>query len=357
MLVPPANFGIAEEGIYRCSKVETLNLSFIETLNLKTVIIIGGQEPSKFFKESFNEQSIEWHLIRMSDFSAAGKPANSGAKIGPDIENKRDEHRKHTSHSKTSSIDSTKSNESYHLTDSDDLMLIKGSCIKRAFQLLLNKQRHNILLVDRTSIIVGILRKIQKWNISSIINEYRLFSGKNRSYFAETFLEILQVIIEQEEEDDIIMEGIQDLELAEYQASFKRLSDYRKLSNTTVVQEEDLDKAIEVPPRLLHIIDEAERRSQLSSQDPNNRAHSTQMTRTSSNLGIFGNRYRLAFNRRERGVYKYYNNFKQEGTEDVLTLQIPRESLLPEWLKFQRDLWERENSPEEHTFYKESIFI
>ncbi|CAR28262.1 hypothetical protein ZYGR_0N07560 [Zygosaccharomyces rouxii] len=356
MLVPPANFGIAEEGIYRCSKVETLNLSFIETLNLKTVIFIGGQEPSKFFKESFNEQSIKWYLIRMSDFSAAGKPISSGNK-SPSVENRKDDHKKHASHSKTSSVDSTKGDESYHLTDSDDLMLIKGSCIKSAFQLLLNKERHNILLVDRTSIIVGVLRKIQRWNISSIINEYRLFSGKNRSYFAETFLEILQVIIEQEKEDDSMMEEMQGLELGENQDSLKRLHDHRKLSNAIVVYEEDLDKPIEVPPRLLRIVDEAEKRSQLSSsaQDPN--TNPSTMTRTSSDLGIFGNRYRLAFNGRERGFYKYYNNFKQDGMEDALTLQIPRESLLPEWLKFQRDLWERENSSEEHTFYKESIFI
>lgn len=356
MLVPPANFGIAEEGIYRCSKVETLNLSFIETLNLKTVIFIGAQEPSKFFQESFNEQSITWHLIRMSDFSAAGKPITSGNR-SPSVESRRDDRKKCTSHSKSSSVDSTKSSESYHLTDSDDLMLIKGSCIKRAFQLLLNKEKHNILLVDRTSIIVGILRKIQKWNISSIINEYRLYSGKNRSYFAETFLEILQVIIEQEREDDSIMEEMQSLELEESQDSLKKLNNHRKLSNAIIVQEEDLDKPIEVPPRLLRIIEEAEKRSQLSSpaQDPS--ANSSSMMRTSSNLGIFGNRYRLAFNGRERGLYKYYNNFKRDDMEDALTLQIPRESLLPEWLKFQRDLWETENSSEEHTFYKESIFI
>lgn len=356
MLVPPANFGIAEEGIYRCSKVETLNLSFIETLNLKTVIFIGGQEPSKFFQESFNEQTIKWYLIKMSDFSTAGKPIGSGNR-GPGIDNQKHDNKRRYSHSRTSSMDSTKSAESYHLTDSDDLMLIKGSCIKKAFQLLLNKERHNILLVDRTSIIVGILRKIQRWNISSILNEYRLYSGKNSSYFAETFLEILQVIIKQEKEDDSILEDMDNLELGDNYDSLSKLNSHRKLSNSIFVQEDDLENPIEVPPRLLRIIDEAEKRKQLLSSANDSDPNSATMTRTSSSLGIFGNRYRLAFNGRERGLYNYYNSFNRNDMDDALTLQIPKESLLPEWLKFQRDLWETENYSQEHNFYKESIFI
>ncbi|KAG0669961.1 Protein required for replication of Brome mosaic virus [Maudiozyma exigua] len=77
MLVPPANFGIAEEGIYRCSKVETLNLSFLETLDLKTVVYIGGQEPSKFFREFFNRSSIQWISIRTADYANVGTQVNS----------------------------------------------------------------------------------------------------------------------------------------------------------------------------------------------------------------------------------------------------------------------------------------
>ncbi|CDF88030.1 BN860_00694g1_1 [Zygosaccharomyces bailii CLIB 213] len=350
MLVPPANFGIAEEGIYRCSKVETLNLSFIETLNLRTVIFIGGQEPSKFFKESFNEQSIEWFLIGMSDFSSAGKPVISSNK-SPSLESRKDNLTRSRSYSKASSIETTRSDETYHLTDGDDLMLIKESCIKKAFQLLLNKEKHNILLVDRTSIIVGVLRKIQKWNISSIINEYRLFSGKNRSYFAETFLEILQVIIEQEKDDNITAEEMHELNMGASSSRYT-INPRRRLSHAIVVDEGDLQKPVEVPRRLLAIVDEAQKRSQRSTQE-----NAPEMARAQSNLGIFGNRYRLAFNKRERGAYKYYNNFGQEGVDDTFTLQIPQDQLLPEWLKFQRDLWERENYPEEHNFYKEHIFV
>ena len=77
-------------------------------------------------------------------------------------------------------------------------MLIKSDCIKKVFYKLLNKDNYNLLLVDRTGLIIGMLRKIQKWNLSSIINEYRLYTGKNRSYFSETFLELISIKLTQE---------------------------------------------------------------------------------------------------------------------------------------------------------------
>ena len=76
------------------------------------------------------------------------------------------------------------------------------------------------------------------------------------------------------------------------------------------------------------------------------------LKKTSSDLGIFGHRYRLAFNKKENGDYGYY---KARGKDDV-KIRIPSDPELPDWFKFQRDLWEKENVPEEHHFYREHIF-
>lgn len=359
MLVPPANFGIAEAGIYRCSKVETLNLSFLETLNLRTVLFIGGQEPSKFFREFFNKSSIEWCLIRIADFSSAGEPISKNInkhgnlESASDIESGEYVIKAHKSGTRSEAGDIK---EVYHLTDSDDLMLIKSTCLRKTFQLLLNIEKHNVLLVDRTSIIVGILRKIQKWNIASIINEYRLFSGKNRSYFAETFLEVLEVMVEQEKDDMLLKGGMEKMSLATNtlpsSAEIKR-----KMSNIVIVSEEDLSRPPQIPSRVIKMLEEAEARSHKRTTSRPDSSHSHEIDRSLPSLGIFGHRYRLAFDKNERGEYKYYESQKTNGTEDALTLKIPKESLLPVWLKFQRDLWERENVPEEHNFYKEQIFI
>lgn len=355
MLVPPANFGIAEEGIYRCSKVETLNLSFLETLNLKTVLFIGGQEPSKFFKEFFSTTSIEWSLIRIADFSSAGEPVTNNISKSDRQDGIADGNDRDPTNA-CNSLDCRPTStfgETYHLTDGDDLMLIKSSCLKKTFYMLLNTEKYNILLVDRTSIIIGILRKIQKWGISSVINEYRLFSGKNRSYFAETFLEVIDIVVEQERDDNMLRERMEELNL-DQDPLLSPTEMNRKASNTIVVNEEDLSRSPQIPSRLLKILNEAESHKRTSSETES--FDSPKMSKSSSSLGIFGNRYRLAFNRGERGDYKYYRSQSSNDVEDALTLKIPRESLLPQWLKFQRDLWERENVPQVHNFYKEDIF-
>ena len=439
MLVPPAGFGIAEEGIYRCSKVETLNLSFLETLNLKTILFIGGQEPSKFFKDFFNRSSIDWSVLRTEDLSSAStiSTLDNRRSIKSHLtlsnENDRNMHSNSPTEtfmspnnvaysnikdgkmpvendSMTTSSDNTKSHYNakpdlpidtpinattagsnylninapapFILNDSSDLMLIKSTCLKKTFQKLLNSKCYNLLLVDKTSLIVGILRKIQKWNISSILNEYRLYSGKHSSYFAETFLELVDVRIEQDHETL----DAENTMVNNFQISPNRPDTIR--SDCVIVSEEDLCNPPEVPKRLINMVLEAEQNEQLEIlRRSASSIFSKRLNRNDSDLGIFGHKYRLAFNKKDSGNYEYYKSYKSrhqklkryqnqkynttkngnnnaEGNEeddddddDVVTLNIPKESLLPSWFIYQRDLWEQDNDPEVHHFYKEYIFV
>lgn len=453
MLVPPAGFGIAEEGIYRCSNVETLNLSFLETLNLKTVLFIGGQEPSKFFKEFFNRSSVEWSVMRVADLSSASTvttidnhrrmtkhstrsngsnfgsqndylnrgilnnetPYDSNVKSNNITDNELIPNDNTNNNGTLDSLDEeaqeaniesdyamiTSTDQSpFILNDSTDLMLIKSSCLRKAFKKLLNSKNYNILLVDKTALIIGILRKIQKWNISSILNEYRLYAGKHSSYFAETFLELIDIRIEQDNEtfeNDEVMEKTLHANL-----NIDHQSKPRKLSNCVMVTEEDLCKPPEVPKRLINMIQEAERNERLQLLKKSNDLLIRKLDRKESDLGIFGHRYRLAFNKRENGCYDYYKSYKarhqqlmkkeknklydnmisidrqeqeagvkapnkslndddndeeEEEEDDVVTINIPKESLLPTWFIFQRDIWEKDNVPDVHHFYKEHIFV
>lgn len=446
MLVPPAGFGIAEEGIYRCSKVETLNLSFLETLNLKTILFIGGEEPSKFFKDFFSRSSIEWSILRSEDLSSAStistldnrrrvkkclnlpnennenlplippsKPIVSQYNI-TDYNNKdnkistvnnslvesHDNNSKHFHLNpdltiKPIPIDKTTSKTNHRdvntqppfiLNDSSDLMLIKSTCLKKTFKKLLNSKCYNLLLVDKTSLIIGILRKIQKWNISSILNEYRLYSGKHSSYFAETFLELIDIRIEQDHETlDNEVATINNLQISSKKLDIPQ-SKSRRLSNCVIVSEEDLCNPPEIPKRLINMVLEAEQNEQLEMlRKSSNSIFSKKLDRHQPDLGIFGHKYRLAFNKKENGNYEYYKSYKsryqkskgyhtinetnnkgeeveeeeeeEEGDDDddVVTLNIPKESLLPSWFIYQRDLWEQDNAPDVHHFYKEHVFV
>ncbi|CCD26598.1 Oca4p NDAI_0I00290 [Naumovozyma dairenensis CBS 421] len=482
MLVPPANFGIAEDGIYRCSKIETINLSFLETLNLKKIIFIGGQEPSKFFKEFFNRSSINWNIIKISEFhttttattttttkptdnnnnnnqsssqippppsssssittsastsTSTSSSSSNGNSINDNNVNNNNDTSTIISNTKKNTIRNSKIdyiNKPYHLNDNDDLMLIKSKCLKKTFQLLLNSNNFNILLVDKTALIISILRKIQKWHISSIINEYRLFSGKNRSYFAETFLEFINIIIKQDydtiESDSNNPDNNVETDHTHHSISItvpkldlttspqhnqllttnNNLSSkqmQRNLSSLSEINEDDLCNDIVIPSRLLNIVNDAELEAinereiiQQQEQDENNQSSSSssvpsfqrspsilkslsisaasnstsiENTNTSSSSSITKNNntnnhtYTLSFKKKEYNDFVYYkpshnNNNINSSTNDnndnnSIILKIPKESSLPNWFKFQRDLWEKENAPDKYNFYKEHIFI
>lgn len=302
-------------------------MSFLETLNLKTVIFIGGQIPSNFFKEFFETSAIEWFVIKTS--------GDSSSLIAPDQKNAKSQD--------TKTITGT-NYCGYTLCDLDDLMLIKSQSIQRILKLLLDVSYHNVLLVDKTSVVIGLLRKIQKWDLSSIISEYRLFTGKNKNYFAETFLELISIKLIQEDnedEDDTLSSNVEHLNIIEEKTRNNSIDD--SLSLQQVIKESDLSMPPELPKRMMNIIQDMELKPD-DTRDP--------IPSIPSALGIFGNKYRLAFNKRERGDYEYYQSFKP----NAFVFTVPKESLLPSWFKFQRDLWDQQHSVEENQYYKESIF-
>lgn len=45
MLVPPPNFGMVEESLYRSGQPDQLNFPFLEKLGLKSVIWLAPEEP------------------------------------------------------------------------------------------------------------------------------------------------------------------------------------------------------------------------------------------------------------------------------------------------------------------------
>lgn len=191
MLVPPENCGLVEPGIYRCSKLEQDNFPFLETLSLKSIVIVDAEKPPgplKRFIETNNVELYNLGGLKISNHHHTGVNSSSGkseelGSIG----------------SSTSSTN-TDNNEleviNVHTAkDKNDLwMLIEKNIVLRAFELLLNRTKHNLLLVDSSLTLVGILRKLQKWNFNSIVNEYRTFAGSTNknNYFAETFLELIE---------------------------------------------------------------------------------------------------------------------------------------------------------------------
>eukprot|EP01114_Cavostelium_apophysatum_P019317 TRINITY_DN6190_c0_g1_i2.p1 TRINITY_DN6190_c0_g1~~TRINITY_DN6190_c0_g1_i2.p1 ORF type:complete len:141 (-),score=4.20 TRINITY_DN6190_c0_g1_i2:27-449(-) len=56
---PPEVFGIVESGIYRCNSLSPINFPFIKQLQLKSVIQLSPEVPTKAVTSFFQENNIE----------------------------------------------------------------------------------------------------------------------------------------------------------------------------------------------------------------------------------------------------------------------------------------------------------
>lgn len=217
MLVSPENFGIVEPDVYRCSKLEVENFQFLETLNLKSIILLDAENPPRSLSKFLEENKID--LYSLGDLKISNHQ-HTGMSSKTDLEDFALENDDLTSNTSTRSSTSTSTQQQQlqqerfqqqqqlqtyvdpltpmpilSRNSRDQWMLIEKNIIIKSFEIILNNKRHPILIVDSTATLIGILRKIQKWNFNSILNEYRIFNGTStkNNYFAETFLELISI--------------------------------------------------------------------------------------------------------------------------------------------------------------------
>lgn len=202
----------------------------------------------------------------------------------------------------------------------NDWMVFPQNIIQEVIEVLLDKQNYNLLIIDKTNVIIGLVRKICKWSYSSIISEYRLYSGKNANYFAETFLELTTIHIKSR-----YLEAIEhSRSQSEDAAMDRRFSEDIDLAagDDDDNEENILSASPQVPKTLLKM---AELRKQ------KNRAHEDQ-----SILDL----YSLA----KTGETQFYQPAPEFQQIEVIKINLPQENLLPEWFKLQRDLWVQEQN-------------
>lgn len=145
MLVPPPNFGMVEESLYRSGQPDQLNFPFLEKLSLRSVIWLAPEEPEvglcvacgrRVADRSLHfcaDQNIELHHLGVLYSTNAWDPITEEIVL-----------------------------QALHL-------LVQPStypCL-----VMCNLGRH------RTGTVIGCLRKLQKWNLSAILEEYRRYAG------------------------------------------------------------------------------------------------------------------------------------------------------------------------------------
>eukprot|EP00050_Salpingoeca_kvevrii_P022113 m.121286 g.121286 ORF g.121286 m.121286 type:complete len:144 (-) comp9602_c0_seq3:2453-2884(-) len=71
-LIPPLNFGFVETDLYRSGQPNELNIPFLETLRLKTIIFLSPDEPAPALSNFSQDHGIKFeHVGRQAIFGSS----------------------------------------------------------------------------------------------------------------------------------------------------------------------------------------------------------------------------------------------------------------------------------------------
>ncbi|XP_043722722.1 tyrosine-protein phosphatase DSP3-like [Telopea speciosissima] len=149
VLVPPSNFSMVERGIYRSGCPNESNFGFLESLNLRSIIYLCPEPYPEVNSEFLRSQNI-----KLFQFGIDGNKE-------PFVTNPKD-------------------------------------AITEALKVLLDVRNHPVLIhckrgKHRTGSLVGCLRKLQNWCLSSVFEEYQRFAGVKARVSDMRFIEMFDV--------------------------------------------------------------------------------------------------------------------------------------------------------------------
>ncbi|KAG2179131.1 hypothetical protein NQZ79_g1231 [Umbelopsis isabellina] len=144
--IPPLNYGMIEEDLYRSGQPNELNFPFLEKLGLKTVVWLAPEEPNQRFCDFIDDQEIQLYHLGVISTVNAWDP-------------------------------------------------ITEEAVLEALDIILNPRNYPMMIMcnlgrHRTGTIVGCLRKLQRWNLTSIFEEYRRYAGPKVRLLNEQFIEL-----------------------------------------------------------------------------------------------------------------------------------------------------------------------
>lgn len=146
IFVPPVNFSMVAKGIYRGSYPNFSNFSFLKNLGLKTILFLCEEDYMPINANFLKENGISLLTVQMEANKAPFKA-------------------------------------------------IPKEQIIEALRYLTDERNHPIYVhcdngTHRTGTVIGCLRKLQNWSLSSIFDEYRCFAGTKAKQIDERYIEL-----------------------------------------------------------------------------------------------------------------------------------------------------------------------
>lgn len=146
LLSPPENFAPVVNNIYRSSFPQPASFSFIQRLKLKSILCLIPEDYPEEHMEFLQSQNIKLFQLGLSG-------------------------------------------------NKEPFVVISHELITEALKIVLNPENQPILIhcnrgKHRTGCLVGILRKLQKWSLSIIFDEYRRFAAPKERPMDQQFIEL-----------------------------------------------------------------------------------------------------------------------------------------------------------------------
>lgn len=151
VITPPENFAVVEPGLYRSGLPNPKNFAYVRSLRLRHVIILSPERPMRNTINFFENQGI-----KVSHTGIQGWRSQSSWKP------------------------------------------IAEEVVKESLEIILRSTNHPTLVCDvggvhLVGMVIGCLRRLQNWNLNSVVNEYRSFAGPKTRYNNEQFMELFDV--------------------------------------------------------------------------------------------------------------------------------------------------------------------
>ncbi|RID61996.1 hypothetical protein BRARA_E01098 [Brassica rapa] len=148
-LIPPLNFAMVDNGIFRSGFPDVSNFSFLKTLGLRSIISLCPEA----YPEN-NMQFLKSNGIKLFQFGIKGYK--------------------------------------------EPFVNIPDNKIREALKVLLDEKNHPLLIhcnrgKHRTGCLVGCMRKLQKWCLTSIFDEYQRFAAAKARVSDQRFMELFDV--------------------------------------------------------------------------------------------------------------------------------------------------------------------
>ncbi|XP_010539380.1 PREDICTED: probable tyrosine-protein phosphatase At1g05000 [Tarenaya hassleriana] len=149
LFVPPLNFAMVDNGIFRSGFPEPVNFSFLQSLRLRSIIYLCPEsypEVNNEFAEANGVEVFQFGIERCKE----------------------------------------------------PFVNIPDEVIREALKVLLDTTNHPVLVhcksgKHRTGCLVGCLRKVQRWCLSSIFDEYQRFAASKARISDQRFMELFDI--------------------------------------------------------------------------------------------------------------------------------------------------------------------